>query len=108
MRPNWNNFAPKGQQYVCCKNMVEHGGGPVLLWGCIGENLDCMKNIIASLKYQVILAKILIISNDHQASVCAPKTSQSTRPNLIKFGLGISRRIFLQIYRFKSHWKYLL
>ncbi len=97
MRPNRNNFALKGQQFVCCKNMVEHGGGTVLLCGCIVENLDCMKNIIASLKYQAILAKILMISNDRQASVCAPKASESTRPNLIKLGLGISRGILLQI-----------
>ncbi len=43
--------------------MVKHGGGPFLLWGCfafaVSGNLDCMKNIMDSLKYQAILAKIV-------------------------------------------------
>ncbi len=44
--------------------MVKHTVVPVLLWGCFAATesgkLDCMKNFMNSLKYQVILAKTVM------------------------------------------------
>lgn len=64
--------------------MVEHGGGPVLLWDCKGWKSSLCEKHHGFFEVSGILAKILMISNDHQDSVCAPKASQSTRPNLVK------------------------
>jgi len=60
----WYVWSKKGKAYEQ-KNtisMVKNGCGPVLLWRCfavVGSgNLDYMKDIMNSLKYQAHLAKI--------------------------------------------------
>ncbi len=71
--PNWNlldtwfssmSGVKKGKVHKQKKNtisIVKHGERPDLLWGCFAAagsgNLDCMKDIMDSLKYQAILAK---------------------------------------------------
>ncbi|KAL0150601.1 hypothetical protein M9458_054102, partial [Cirrhinus mrigala] len=69
-------FGPMDQRYVWSKkgkaykqkntiSIVKRGGGPVLLWGCFtvagcGYH-DHMKDFINSLKYQAILARIVML-----------------------------------------------
>jgi len=71
-------------------SMVKHGGAPVLLWGCFavarGGNRDCLKDIMTSLKYQAILAKM---------AMDFKWTFRQIHLNLLKLGSGISRRMFL-------------
>ncbi len=69
-------FEPMDQRYACKKrkayeqkntiSIVKHEVGPFLLWGCFAVarsgNLDCMKEIMDSLKYQAIFAKIVMSS----------------------------------------------
>ncbi len=70
MRPNC--FGPMDQQYVWCQkgkayeqkntiSMVKHGG-PILFAVTGSVNLDCMQDIMDSLRYQAILANIAMPS----------------------------------------------
>ncbi len=62
----WNVWSKKGKanEQKNTISMVKHGGGPVLLWGCFtvagSGNHECMKDIMDSLKYQAILARIVM------------------------------------------------
>uniref|UniRef100_A0A671LIA4 Uncharacterized protein n=1 Tax=Sinocyclocheilus anshuiensis TaxID=1608454 RepID=A0A671LIA4_9TELE len=61
-----NVWCKKGKTYEQkdTLSIIKHGGGPVLLWGCFAVagnvSLDCMKDIMDSLKYQAVLAKIVM------------------------------------------------
>lgn len=68
--------------------MVNHRGGPVLLWMCftvVGSgHLDCMKDIMGSLKHQATLANIVM-------------------PSVQRLKLIINGLFFLQDSRPKEH-----